>query len=315
MDEPLSVFDSSLSSSRVVEFPDYTPDQLLEIFDRLKDVIKLAKIKVPIIATCGMQSHGKSSTLESITHISLPQGEGTKTLCPIKISLRNLNEEEEEYARIKYGNENEENYKKISLSEIGEKIDEYQEKIKNKNNKNKQLFDKVIQVEVNRINVPNLTLYDLPGINFDKNIQEKSKEINRKYLKKEESTVLLILSGTEEVTNSAAIDLMREIKNYQNKFNVVITKADMLKNKNMNECFNQIKKLELKNPPSIIINKCGEFKDLSYEEMEKKEEELINNIPNINNYPLVNKGIKSLVKHLTKIQQESLIYKHNYIIF
>ena len=75
----------------------------------------------------------------------------------------------------------------------------------------------------------------------------------------------------------------------------------------MNEFFAQIKKLELKNPPSIIINKCGEFKDLSYEEMEKKEEELINNIPNINNYPLVNKGIKSLVKHLTKIQQESLM--------
>ena len=27
---------------------------LLEIFDRLKDVLKLAAIKTPIIATCGM---------------------------------------------------------------------------------------------------------------------------------------------------------------------------------------------------------------------------------------------------------------------
>ena len=35
-----------------------------------------------------MQSHGKSSTLESITNISLPKGDGTVTVCPIKISLR-----------------------------------------------------------------------------------------------------------------------------------------------------------------------------------------------------------------------------------
>ena len=34
---------------------------LLEISDKLKDVLDLAKINIPIITICGMQSYGKRS--------------------------------------------------------------------------------------------------------------------------------------------------------------------------------------------------------------------------------------------------------------
>ena len=278
----------------------------LDLAEDLSKYLKGTDIKMPIIVICGMQSHGKSSTLESITHISLPQGDGTKTICPIKISLRNANEEEEEYARVKFESQNDESYEKISIDEIQEKVDAFQEKVK-KNTSKKQLYDKVIQVEVNKKNVPNLTLYDLPGINFDKDIQQKSMDINKRFLNKEEATVLLVVSGTEEVTNSAAIDLMRGIKNYKNRFSIVISKADLFKNKDIKLYMKEIKKLELSTSTSIIVNKCGEYKDLSYEEMDKKEEEIINSIPNINEFPLLNKGTKKLIKYLTKIQQKNLI--------
>ena len=278
----------------------------LDLAEDLSKYLKGTDIKIPIIVICGMQSHGKSSTLESITHISLPQGDGTKTICPIKISLRNANEEEEEYARVKFESQNDESYEKISIDEIQEKVDAFQEKVK-KNTSKKQLYDKVIQVEVNKKNVPNLTLYDLPGINFDKDIQQKSMDINKRFLNKEEATVLLVVSGTEEVTNSAAIDLMRGIKNYKNRFSIVISKADLFKNKDIKLYMKEIKKLELSTSTSIIVNKCGEYKDLSYEEMDKKEEEIINSIPNINEFPLLNKGTKKLIKYLTKIQQKNLI--------
>ena len=278
----------------------------LDLAEDLSKYLKGTDIKIPIIVICGMQSHGKSSTLESITHISLPQGDGTKTICPIKISLRNANEEDEEYARVKYESQNDESYEKISIDEIQEKVDAFQEKVK-KNTSKKQLYDKVIQVEVNKKNVPNLTLYDLPGINFDKDIQQKSMDINKRFLNKEEATVLLVVSGTEEVTNSAAIDLMRGIKNYKNRFNIVISKADLFKNKDIKLYMKEIKMLDLNTSTSIIVNKCGEYKDLSYEEMDKKEEEIINSIPNINEFPLLNKGTKKLIKYLTKIQQKNLI--------
>ena len=106
---------------------------LLDLADKLTVLLKGTKIKIPRIASCGMQSHGKSSTLESITHISLPKGDGTVTVCPIKISLRNALSEEE-YARIKFELESEENYEKIELDEISDKINEYQNKVKEKNN-------------------------------------------------------------------------------------------------------------------------------------------------------------------------------------
>ena len=282
----------------------------LDLAEDLSKYLKGTDIKIPIIVICGMQSHGKSSTLESITHISLPQGDGTKTICPIKISLRNANEEEEEYARVKYEDQKDEDqkddrYEKISIDEIQEKVDAYQEKVKKNTNK-KALYDRVIQVEVNKKNVPNLILYDLPGINFDKDIQKKSMDIYKRFLDKEEATVLLVVSGTEEVTNSAAIHLMRQIKDFENRFSIVISKADLFKNKNINLYMKEIKELKLSTCTSMIVNKCGEYKDLSYEEMSKKEEEIINNIPKINEFKVL-KGTNKLIKYLIKIQQNNLM--------
>ena len=280
---------------------------LLDLADRLTVLFKGTTIKIPRIASCGMQSHGKSSTLESITHISLPKGEGTVTICPIKISLRNS--KDEEYARIKFELEGEDKYERITLDEIAGKIEEYQNRVKEENHvreKEVKLFDKVIQVEVNRKNAPNLTLYDMPGLNFNKDIKQKSEEINEKFLKEKETTVLLVISGSEEVNNSYATEWMKRIPDFNKRFNAIITKADYLKNKNIAVYLDQIKSLNLENPPSLIINKFKEYEDLSYEEMEEKELELINQIPNIEKYPYVNKGMQSLINQLVKMQKEDL---------
>ena len=99
---------------------------LLDLADSLPALLKGTSIRIPRIASCGMQSHGKSSTLESITHIPLPTGNNTVTICPIKISLRNA--KDKEYARIKFELESDDNYETIQLSQISEKIDEYQKK-------------------------------------------------------------------------------------------------------------------------------------------------------------------------------------------
>ena len=280
---------------------------LLDLADRLVVLLKDTPIKIPRIASCGMQSHGKSSTLESITHISLPKGDGTVTICPIKISLRNT--KGEEFARIKFELDDERKYEKISLENIADKINEYQNKVKEENEVKEnevKLFDKVIQVEVNRKNAPNLTLYDMPGLNFNDSLRKKSEEINEKFLKEEETTVLLVISGSEEVTNSYATDWMKKIPGYNKRFIAIITKADFLKNKNLEVYLDQVKSLKLENPTSLIINKFKEYEKLSYEEMEKKELELINQIPDIEKFPDVNKGMQSLIHQLIEIQKKDL---------
>ena len=275
---------------------------LIDLADSLPALLKGTSIRIPRIASCGMQSHGKSSTLESITHIPLLTGNNTVTICPIKISLRNA--KDKEYARIKFELDSDDNYETIQLSQISEKIDEYQKKVKKKNNVKEnetRLFDEVIQVEVNRKNAPNLTLYDMPGINFKEDIQKKSEEINEKYLREKETTVLLVISGSEEPLNCYSTKWMKKIPDYKKRFNAIITKADLLIDSDSDKYdsyLDQIKSLELENPPSLLINKYKKYENLSYDEMEGEEIKMINRIPHIDRYPNVNKGIQALIAHL-----------------
>ena len=282
---------------------------LLDLAEKLTPLLKGTNIKLPRIASCGMQSHGKSSTLESITHISLPKGDGTVTICPIKISLRNS---DKEYARIKFEFESESKYKTIKLNEISDKILEYQNEAKKMHavetevkKEEIKLFDEVIQVEVNRKNAPNLTLYDLPGLNFKESIKEQSAMINEKYLKEEETTVLLVLSGEEEITNAYTIEWMKKIPNYQKRFNPIITKADRI-NKKIELYLDEINSWGLQNNPALIINKAGDNSTLSYDEMAEKEIAMINQINNINKYPNIYKGINELINHLIELQRKDL---------
>ena len=282
---------------------------LLDLAEKLTPLLKGTNIKLPRIASCGMQSHGKSSTLESITHISLPKGDGTVTICPIKISLRNS---DEECARIKFEFESESKYKTIKLNEISDKIIEYQNEAKKMHavetevkKEEIKLFDEVIQVEVNRKNAPNLTLYDLPGLNFKESIKEQSAMINEKYLKEEETTVLLVLSGEEEITNAYTIEWMKKIPNYQKRFNPIITKADRI-NKKIELYLDEINSWGLQNNPALIINKAGDNSTLSYDEMAEKEIAMINQINNINKYPNIYKGINELINHLIELQRKDL---------
>jgi len=189
---------------------------LLDVYEKLKPVLKLTKINEPKIATCGMQSHGKSSTLESITKIELPSKAETCTICPIKICLRET--KGEEFFTIKIEDEkdsekeNENNEKNKILKKIKEKIDECQEEIKKKYNLKDQAITQkcYIQLNVYKKDVPNLNLFDLPGVTFSDEIKEEAENIYQNYLDDEETTVLLILNGSDDITNSSVTDWMKK---------------------------------------------------------------------------------------------------------
>ena len=288
---------------------------LLDVYEELKHTLKLAKISEPKIATCGMQSHGKSSTLESITKIELPTKAETCTICPIKICLREI--KGEEYFTIKIEEEeNEDNAnekesdKNTNLKKIKEKIDDCQDKIKQKYNlKDQSITQKCyIQLNVYKNDVPNLNLYDLPGVTFVDEIKEEAENIYEKYLNEKETTVLLILNGSDDLTNSSVTDWMKKknIQNYKYRFIPVVAKADKITN--FEGKYKQLNSLGLINKPCLIINKNNdskEFKKLSEEDEVKKINEII---PNIDKFD-VNIGRKQLIEELIKIQFEH--YKEN----
>ncbi len=72
-------------------------------------------INVPTIVAVGDQSHGKSSVMEALSGVLLPRGEGMKTKMPLNLKLRNISNDEEEYALIKSALSGD---KRISLDEV-----------------------------------------------------------------------------------------------------------------------------------------------------------------------------------------------------
>ena len=89
-------------------------------------------------------------------------------------------------------------------------------KKKKKNLKDQKITkDIVIQVDVFKKDVINLDLYDLPGVTFVEGIKEEAEDIYDKFLDDEDTTVLLILNGGDDLTNSSVIEYMKKVKNYK----------------------------------------------------------------------------------------------------
>ncbi len=70
------------------------------------------------------------------------------------------------------------------------------------------------------------------------------------------------MSGKEDISNSYATKWMKNIPNYKKRFIPIITKADEL-GKEIGIYHTFIKTLELKNRPSLIINR-GDDKTITY---------------------------------------------------
>ena len=184
---------------------------ILDCYDKIRVHLIDSDITIPCICSVGCQSAGKSSVLESITGIQLPRGTGTVTRCPIMIQLRNT--KKKETARIKYEYDSNDSWENITIDQIAQKISDYQSELIKKEN-NPVLTEKSIQLEVNRINAPDLTLYDLPGITHkDDKTFELIKKIVTKFLIKEETIAIFVHASTSDFDSNECLSIMRKISN------------------------------------------------------------------------------------------------------
>ncbi|OUM57513.1 hypothetical protein PIROE2DRAFT_64964 [Piromyces sp. E2] len=286
---------------------------LKEIARHNQTLSKHLEFKFVII---GRQSDGKSSTVESLTGIKLPQGDGKAvTLCPIKIMLRRLKpEEEEEYADIKFENEYLCKFKNpakgIKVFNISDTIDEFQEslkKLKGVGEDETKLFDEVIQVEIYRKNIQNFTLYDLPGITIkNEDLEKQSQAISEKYLSNKEVTVLCVISASEDLDNSSMVRYINDRKNhipdYQDRVIPVITKVDLIDESKLNKFVEQLDELNLKRKKSFIINKDISDRD---DILEKKISQ-IHSLKNELSINTINKGVNELIEYIMEIQKKNV---------
>ncbi len=87
----------------------------------------------------------------------------------------------------------------------------------------------------------------------------------------EDTTVLLILNGANDLSNSCVIEYMKKVKNYQNIFIPVVARADLIEN--FIGKFKQLKNFGLNTRPCLIINKIQDNNNLK--NLSNKDEVLI----------------------------------------
>ena len=75
--------------------------KLTHLLNKLRGVGAHFDLKLPTIVTCGSQSTGKSSILESISGIPLPRNKGTCTRCPTELRLSRALDGESWCAKVK----------------------------------------------------------------------------------------------------------------------------------------------------------------------------------------------------------------------
>lgn len=101
-------------------------------------------------------------------------------------------------------------------------------------NNSKNIVDIPIILNIYSSHCPNLTIVDLPGITLipvkdqPENIYEITKEMATKYIKEPRSIILCVIPANQDLTNSEALHLMREVDPEGSRSIGCLTKIDIM---------------------------------------------------------------------------------------
>jgi GTP-binding protein EngB required for normal cell division len=283
---------------------------ILDVFDKIRETLRFENIELPKIVVVGDQSSGKSSVLESITGIQLPRGENTVTKCPIVIQMREAKSKQLEHATIKIEGEDDKKLKRINLTEIKTQLEEYQTKVLSGGKD--EISETPIYICFEKVGVPNLTLYDLPGITYKtENLTTKIRNIINKYCEGKETLILLVIPAVQDFTTSEAISLIRKCPDFKDRTIAIITKID-LAIKTEKNIANKItnNELDLKFKPIVVRNRTQEEIDLNLavSDVRSRESQLFQEHQNIlSTISPDSLGTAQLIKTLVQQQKIKLL--------
>lgn len=184
-------------------------------------------IQLPEIVVVGEQSSGKSSVLQSIIEREiLPKGQGIVTKCPIRIRMKKLNANEEEYAKFDHVPD-----KKFKFENISEEILSRTAELCSNN---KFISDTEITLDMFSSYMVSLTLVDLPGIvsirteGQPKNIVEKIENMILNKITNQNVLILAVSPGHTDIANSKALAMAKKVDPQGKRTIGVFTKIDRI---------------------------------------------------------------------------------------
>ena len=205
-------------------------ESLISVINKLQNVFASnfgsVGIELPIIAVVGGQSAGKSSVLENFVGKDfLPRGQGIVTRRPLVIQMHhNASHEWAEFLHT--GTKKFQNFSNVRK--------EIQEETERELGKNKAVSNKPIHLIIYSPHVLDLTLIDLPGLtkvptgDQPDDIEHQIRSMINDYIHHENTIILAVTPANQDLANSDALKLARNVDPSGKRTIGVITKLDLM---------------------------------------------------------------------------------------
>ena len=221
----------SVSASKGFGYIEHSMEEFRPLLDLVDDLrqLQLSPIifSLPRIVVVGDQSAGKSSVLQSIANVELPQGGGAVTRCPLILRMQNIKATDTSVT-ISWPGQSAK-----MLNDVKEIVKEVASatKILTKFN-DKEFSDQEIQLTIKGPNCPDLTLVDLPGIvrntkeQQDASVVTKIKTMIRKQIAQKESIIAAVIA-CGDLETSEALAMAKEVDPKKERTIGILTKPDL----------------------------------------------------------------------------------------
>ncbi|XP_029344951.1 dynamin isoform X3 [Acyrthosiphon pisum] len=204
-------------------------EQLIPIVNKLQDAFTQLgvhmQLDLPQIAVVGGQSAGKSSVLENfVGRDFLPRGSGIVTRRPLILQLINSTLEYGEFLHCK-------GKKFADFDEIRREIEAETDRM---TGSNKGISNIPINLRVYSPNVLNLTLVDLPGMtkvpvgDQPPDIEQQIRSMLYTFVKRDNCLILAVTPANQDLANSDALKISKEVDPEGMRTIGVITKLDLM---------------------------------------------------------------------------------------
>ncbi|XP_029545916.1 dynamin-2 isoform X1 [Salmo trutta] len=204
-------------------------EDLIPLINKLQDAFSCigqsCNLDLPQIAVVGGQSAGKSSVLENfVGRDFLPRGSGIVTRRPLVLQLVNNQAEYAEFLHCK-------GRKFVDFDEVRLEIEAETDRI---TGSNKGISAVPINLRVYSPNVLNLTLIDLPGMtkvavgDQPIDIEHQIRDMLMQFITKESCLILAVTPANQDLANSDALKISKEVDPQGLRTIGVITKLDLM---------------------------------------------------------------------------------------
>jgi hypothetical protein len=209
------------------------------LFDTIDDLHSLnigRIVDLPQIIVVGNQSSGKSSVLSALSRVPFPTSSAVCTRFPMELALRTDQETRIEVSIIPEDGKKKKLPTRYNKDEIPQAIEEAKREIGiNKNTR--EIYNHVLRIEIFALDVPNLTLVDLPGLYTGESLRQSREggrvafQLAKRYMSQKGSIILAIVSANTNVEMDGAIVLAkRHVDPSLSRVLGVVTQADRIEN-------------------------------------------------------------------------------------